>query len=262
MAGEGDILSQAKAEADAIAATGSPKGDIKVWVSNSDRDFVGPLPVGAPRPKAKVEVDASKLVGLMQKWYANGDANYTKTAQNLVSAGILHPTVANYAPSVLEKTAEAISLWASSDRSMPFGEWLDKKAQSNADEEAKKRSGSGGGYYRGPVTTTAYSVTDKMTAESLLNKMAADLLGRNLTADEVAKYTRDLNKAEAANPQISTQDNQGPQQSSVGTTAPSKEELARRIIQSNDDYPDAAVDAKVIDMFAKSIKEGQATIHG
>lgn len=121
--------------------------------------------------------------------------------------------------------------------------------------------GSGRGY-RGPVTTTSYSVTDKMSAETLLNTMAQDFLKRNLTPSEIAKYTRELNKAEAANPQVTRSDGYGPEQSQIGSTAPSKEELARRIIQSNDDFPDAAVDAKVIDMFAKSIKEGQAVIHG
>lgn len=119
------------------------------------------------------------------------------------------------------------------------------------------RGGSGSGS-SGPRTTSSASITDATTAEALLNKVATDLIGRNLTANEIKKYTQQFNTMERQNPAMTTTSESG----SVSTSAPDKAELLRQVVSKNPDYMKYQVDTTVMDMFLDRIKEGQAVANG
>lgn len=127
---------------------------------------------------------------------------------------------------------------------------------SDGSGDGLRRGGSGSS---GPRTTTSASVTDATTAEALLNKVATDLIGRNLTANEIKKYTQQFNALEQKNPAVSVSDGAG---SSVTTSAPDKAELLRQVVSKNPDYMKFQVDTTVMDMFLDRIKEGQAVANG
>ena len=138
-------------------------------------------------------------------------------------------------------------------------------AQASADGSSGSGSGSGSygsSAYNGPVTKSNYSVTDATSAHVLLNNMASDLLGRNLTDQELNKYTQQFNAAEKATPSVTTRTPNGHNYTDVTTTAPTKEVLAKQILQSTDEAVDHTLDKKVVDMFLNDIKSRQAVANG
>lgn len=163
-----------------------------------------------------------------------------------VYADMIAESVANGSA---QKTPVQIALEGVQDGRLPYA--------------ASGSSGAGGsGTYRGPVTRTDYTVTDKISAHNLLNNLATDVLGRNLTDEELKKYTKKFNASEMANPSVTTSTPSGHNSVVNSTTAPTKEALAKQILQSTDEFADEAVDTKVVDMFLNRIQTGKATIHG
>lgn len=125
---------------------------------------------------------------------------------------------------------------------------------------SEKRTGAG---YRGPVTTTSISVTDRDTAASLLNQAATDLIGRNLTEEEIDKYTKQLTQMEKQNPQVTTTTNNRRGTATQTTTGGmDKNEMLRQIVTKNPDFARYQIDSTAMDWFANEIKQGQAVING
>lgn len=117
--------------------------------------------------------------------------------------------------------------------------------------------------YRGPTTTTSVTLTDEDTAAALLNQAATDLIGRNLTDDEIAKYTSQFNKMERQNPQVTTStNNRAGTATSTTKTGMDKNEMLRQIITKNPDFARYQIDSTAMDWFVKQIKQGQEVING
>jgi len=117
--------------------------------------------------------------------------------------------------------------------------------------------------YTGPVTTTSVSVTDRDTAASLLNQAATDLIGRNLTEEEINKYTKQFTQMEKQNPQVTTTTNNRRGTATQTTTGGmDKNEMLRQIVTKNPDFARYQIDSTAMDWFANEIKQGQAVING
>ena len=110
--------------------------------------------------------------------------------------------------------------------------------------------GRNGGRYTGPRTTTSVSVTAKPDVERTLNTFAVDMLGRNLTDDELKKYTAEYREQEMGAPQVTTTTPQGRSATtSVTQQAVSKETIAQNILQDNPMFADNVIKTDVLDMF-------------
>lgn len=139
-----------------------------------------------------------------------------------------------------------------------FYDWLGSYQMPGGMPE--KRGGTG---YRGPVTTTSVTLSDPDTAAALLNQAATDMIGRNLTDDEIAKYTSQFNKLERQNPQVTTTtNNRAGTATSTTKTGMDKNEMLRQIITKNPDFARYQIDSTAMDWFANQIKRGQAVING
>lgn len=110
--------------------------------------------------------------------------------------------------------------------------------------------GGGGGRYTGPRTTTSVSVTAKEDVKRTLNSFAVDMLGRNLTDEELRKYTAEYREQERGAPRVTTTTPQGPAATtSVTEETVSRETIARNILQDNPMFADNVIKTDVLDMF-------------
>lgn len=111
-----------------------------------------------------------------------------------------------------------------------------------------------GGKYTGPVTTSSVSLTAKPDIERTLNTFAVDMLGRNLTDEELKKYTSEYSKQEMNAPQVVTTTPQGKAaSSSVTQNTVSRETIAKNILQDNPTFADNVIKTDVLDMFFKRL---------
>lgn len=111
-------------------------------------------------------------------------------------------------------------------------------------------AGGGSGAYSGPRTTTSVSVTAKPDVERTLNTFAVDMLGRNLTDDELKKYTAEYREQEMASPQV-TKTTKGGKAATTSVTEQtvSRETIAKNILQDNPMFADNVIKTDVLDMF-------------
>ena len=106
------------------------------------------------------------------------------------------------------------------------------------------------GAYAGPRITTSVSVTAKEDVERTLNTFAVDMLGRNLTDEELKKYTAEYRKQEMGAPRVTTTTPQGrAATTSVTEETVSRETIARNILQDNPVFADNVIKTDVLDMF-------------
>lgn len=242
-------------------------GTTQVWVNNNNTyDSYGSYGGysakgvhGAPQTLSKDEITQEVL-----SLASSNPAAYMGVAQNLYKMGALYSMrYATNLNSVATAIGRAVDVYAYGKKEVPFSSWLDQTANSPTNLRAlMKAQGVGGGAYTGPVTTTSVQITDATTAEGLLQKFSQDMLGRNLSKDEVAKYTQQLNKQEKANPQVTYSDGHGASQSQSTKTAPDKQQILHNIISQNSDYIPNQIDTTVMDQFLNRIKSGQDIING
>jgi len=251
----GDILKQATEAASNVSSTGNVVSNAPIWIGST----AGKLAPGntGTAPTSKQTVSSSDLVNTFARWRADGDPRYVSVRNNLISAGLLWGVGAtpNNWNSVQTAFSSAIAMYQQSSQKTDFGKWLDTSAKTN------KVTGTGGAY-SGPVTTTSVDVTDPDTAAAMLNKLSTDMLGRNLTHNEISKYTVQMNKAERANPQVTVSDGTGASRSSNTTTAPDKGEILRKILAKDSGFAENQIDTNIMDMFVNQIKKGQDILNG
>lgn len=259
-----DSIAQQVAEALAQMQVPGTSGseNVKIWTGTPQSYGSYGMGVSVKAPStSRTTSTASDIIAQVQAMAANGDPNYQKFTQNLLNMGVLYSDrEARYVKSVLAGTQDAIDMYLSSDQKMSFSDWIDSRAKQGA-ANGMGGGGSGGGY-SGPTTTVSRSITDAVTADALLNTAARDMIGRDLNADELAKYTKQFNAAEQANPQVTTTVPGVGSSSSTTRTAPDKGEVLRKILATNKDFAENQIDTNVMDMFLGRIKEGQAVING
>lgn len=124
-------------------------------------------------------------------------------------------------------------------------DYLNQWAKSESNSSGS-RSGSGP---VGPRTTTSNAFMDPQSAEMLLNDLATDMLGRNLTPDELAKYTKRFRKMEQQNPTVTTTS----QSSSMSQQGMDDKDIARTILEKDPTFADQVLRTDVLDMFMSRI---------
>jgi len=142
---------------------------------------------------------------------------------------------------------------ASSDSGkISYLDWLAGRAA--VGREAPDLDGGGGsGGYSGPVTTNTISTLSKRDVEVTLNDFATDMLGRNLTEQELKKYSKKFQK-EDLQAQVNVRTPNGPSQvTSVTKEKPTRETMAMDIIRSNEDYATNTINTDVMDIMAKRL---------
>ncbi len=113
--------------------------------------------------------------------------------------------------------------------------------------------GDGGGGYSGPVTTKTISTLSKRDVEVTLNDFATEMLGRNLTKQELEKYSKKFEKQDLqAQVNVRTPSGQS-QLTSVTKEKPTRETMAMDIIRSNEDYATNTINTDVMDIMAKRL---------
>ena len=120
-------------------------------------------------------------------------------------------------------------------------------------DNAGGKKGGGRGRYTGPVTSTTISTMDDRDVEVTLNKFAIDMLGRNLTEQELKKYSKQFQK-EDLQPQTSIRTPNGQAEStSVTKEKPTRENMAMDIVRSNDDYVTNTINTDVMEIMAQRL---------
>ena len=119
--------------------------------------------------------------------------------------------------------------------------------------KGKGSDGAGSGSYSGPVITNTISTMDERDVEVTLNSLAIDMLGRNLTEQELKKYSKKFQKEDLqAQTNIRTPNGQA-ELTSVTKEKPTRETMAMDIVRSNDDYATNTINTDVMDIMAKRL---------
>ena len=111
----------------------------------------------------------------------------------------------------------------------------------------------------GQITT---SITSPENAQASLDAAAIKLIGRRLAPNELAKYEKELNAMEVANPTVSKYGTQGTVATTTTESGMDKGEMLKQILAKNPDFADFQIDNTVADWFVNNATEGQKIIHG
>jgi hypothetical protein len=132
-------------------------------------------------------------------------------------------------------------------------DWLADRASRGRPAPGEDGSGGSGGGYSGPVTTNTISTLSKRDVEVTLNDFATEMLGRNLTKQELKKYSSKFEKQDLQ-AQVNVRTPNGPSQlTSVTKEKPTRENMAMDIIRSNKDYATNTINTDVMDIMAQRL---------
>ncbi len=114
--------------------------------------------------------------------------------------------------------------------------------------------GGGGGGYSGPVTNTQVALASESDAEALVDQALNTYLGRQATDGERVNFWKQLNKAQAANPTVTTTTPGGPGQSStVQTGGVNEQQAAQEFAMSRDNAAEFAVETQYMDWLVEKM---------
>lgn len=132
-------------------------------------------------------------------------------------------------------------------------DWLADRASRGRPAPGEDGSGGSGGGYSGPVTTNTISTLSKRDVEVTLNDFATEMLGRNLTKQELKKYSSKFEKQDLQ-AQVNVRTPNGPSQlTSVTKEKPTRENMAMDIVRSNEDYATNTINTDVMDIMAQRL---------
>lgn len=209
-------------------------GDIRVplYDSGIGRESVGRIPIEQTREQALAEFGAFS------------DKDRRRLAKLAEAAGV-DTKFSSLQWFWQQGVNNAEAAYAAGQRVSPW-DYLESWASEPA---ARRASGVGAGAYMGPRTTTSVSVTAKEDVERTLNTFAVDMLGRNLTDDELKKYTAQYREQEIAAPQVTRTQGGGAAATSMTEQTVSRETIAQNILQDNPMFADNVIKTDVLDMF-------------
>lgn len=251
-----DIVAKYKTQIDSSASTApAGTGDFDVWMGGA-QPFTGAManiPVSLRKPGPENTMKASALQESILALNGSRDPRYDSIVGLLVNSNFLKKDYAKYptyASQALGTSLEVYNAYVKNGGDKPFPEWLDWYSSTSVPID----DGSGRGRYTGPVTTSSVSLTAKPDIERTLNTFAVDMLGRNLTDEELKKYTSEYSKQEMNAPQVVTTTPQGKAaSSSVTQNTVSRETIAQNILQDNPTFADNVIKTDVLDMFFKRL---------
>lgn len=100
-----------------------------------------------------------------------------------------------------------------------------------------------------PSETEAYTV---------LNDMARDLIGRDLSEQEIQKYTKALNRRVMESPRVGTPVGAG---GTIYSGGVDRNEVARQLISEHPEYSGYQLNHEVMDVMLRDIDEGQSFLN-
>jgi len=107
--------------------------------------------------------------------------------------------------------------------------------------------------YTGPTSTV--DMSNETTAYTLLNTAARDMIGRDLTPEEVRKYTQELNRIEMQSARTATPMGPGMTVYSGGID---RNEVVRQLISDNPEFAGYQLNHEIMDTILADIDEGQS----
>lgn len=110
--------------------------------------------------------------------------------------------------------------------------------------------------YTGPTSTV--DLSNETTAYTLLNTAARDMIGRDLTPEEVRKYTDELNRIEMQSARTATPAGPGMTVYSGGVD---RDEVVRQLISDNPDFAGYQLNHQIMDTMLADIDEGQTFLN-
>jgi hypothetical protein len=117
-------------------------------------------------------------------------------------------------------------------------------------------AGDGVGGYAGPRYTVELSSDTQ--AYTLLNDMARDLIGRDLSEQEIKKYTEKLRRKEAESPRVATPQGQA---GTVYSGGIDRDEVVRSLISEHPEYAGYQLNHQIMDVMLQDIDEGQSFLN-
>ena len=184
---------------------------------------------------------------------------YRDIVDQMRRAGLIGERVTSFntIASVYEQLLEASAQSTAQGQPQTAGQILSSLTSGGgAGVETGGGSGVGGGGYAGPRETV--EIINETEAYSLINDMARDMLGRDLTEQEVKKYTQKLRQKEMASPRVSTP--QGPG-GTVYSGGIDRNEVVRQLLTDNPDYAGYQLNHEIMDVMLADIDEGQAFLN-
>lgn len=174
----------------------------------------------------------------------------------LISSRVTSPTaIADVYRTVLEASAQTVEM-GQPQTPQQLLEQLSTGQAAVEEADTGARAGAGAGSYAGPRSRV--DLTNETTAYTLLNTAARDMIGRDLTEEEIRKYTRQLNRIEMQSGTTATQVGPG---LTVTTGGVDRGEVVRQLISDNPEFAGYQLNHQIMDTILADIDEGQAFLN-
>lgn len=141
------------------------------------------------------------------------------------------------------------------------GLWPDPSQYDGSDSSGGGGYSYGGGGYGGGGGGTSASVTlsNPEDARAVINDLAIQMIGRTVTDKEFKQYFQTLNKAERANPTISTltvgPDGTPTQETTAGLGAEGRTAALQEAIRGNEGFNEYAIGSQAVSLMSRYLQE-------
>lgn len=184
------------------------------------------------------------------------DGRYGQLAQQLYKVGALYDMrYASNVNSVVSANDTAMQMYMASGKAntMSYAEWLAGAANKSKRDPDGSGSGGGSGSGYGPFTNSSVDFTNEMNARELVDNALNQWLGRDAKPHERAKFYSQLNKAEAANPLVTTGVTSKGGTSSARSGGVNPGIMAEDFAKSRDDFAETQASTTILDWIEESI---------
>lgn len=219
-------------------------------VQSFSRDMPGGgRPMGSPGPSVYDRLQQFKTLRLKDP------AGYRKIVNDMRRAGLIgdrvtsDTTIAETYQTVLQASADLLEQGVMKTPDV----LIDELASGGGALQTGVGGRAGAGAFSGPTSTV--DLSNETTAYTLLNTAARDMIGRDLTPEEVRKYTEQLNQIERESPRVATPGGPGMTTYSGGVD---RQEVVRQLIAENPEFAGFQLNHTIMDAMLADIDEGQA----
>lgn len=186
---------------------------------------------------------------------------YRSIVQDMRRAGLISDrvksdvTIAEVYNRILEVSAESVAAGTPRSARQILSELAEGSASIGPGVTTGARGVSAGA---GRQERFSVELPSETEAYSVLNDMARDLIGRDLTEQEVSKYTKKLMQRTMETPRVSTP------MGSAGTVysgGVDRSEVARQLMTEHPEYAGYQLNHEIMDVMLKDIDEGQSFLN-
>lgn len=245
-------------EVGAGAASGPKTADGRIIPGTADKRPIAASQYSAGRVVTAPSSSVYEAMLDFEQLRVLNPAGYRRIVDQLRNAGLISsrvtsPTaIADVYRTVLEASAQTVEMGQPQTPEDLLGQL--STGQAAVEETGGGRVGAAA--YTGPVSTV--DLANETTAYTLLNTAARDMIGRDLTEDEVRKYTKQLNQIEMQSARTATP--QGPGMT-VYSGGVDRDEVVRQLISDNPEFAGYQLNHQIMDTILADIDEGQAFLN-